>query len=185
MNLNTWSTMALGVMIAAIIIGAGYYWRMSGQYQKERDYARAELDSVKGALVFTDSALTVERLNNIKLKGRKPSTITVIIHDTIPAAIPDTMPTLAIDTTLEAVDSDSLKVWGIPFKANVSYSYPLDMFFYDFQLSTIREIRTIKESNVYSKPAIIIEPTFWQKSQWALIGGGTLAIILLILGATH
>jgi hypothetical protein len=184
MQISQWVLVVIAVIILAIIVGYGYECSGRKIAEKDRDWQKARNDSILAAKVYSDTSYAIEIQKLKVLAGKKPASITIHQIDTVWKTT-DTVASITIDTTLKTVDKDTSHVCEVPFKASIGYLPSFRMFLYDFELGTIKETKTIRQSSVVTNPPVIIEPSFWSYSEYMLIGGGVVAIILLILGAVH
>jgi hypothetical protein len=182
MQLNIWATTLIAVLILGLAIFLGVTYNAKSIAQKDAVYQRARADSILACKVFSDTVLEVTTRELNVLRMRKPAVHIKIVHDTVEIPPSEDLAVLPIDTTLETADSLKREV---PVSGYVSYQKSIDQFFLELYLGTIHEKETITNSNVVNNPPIIIEPTFWQKSQYAVIGAGAMAIIILILNSAR
>jgi hypothetical protein len=175
------------VLILGLAVFAGITFNAKSIAQKDAVYQRARADSIQNALIYSDTTHKVEIKRLQTLLGKKPA---VVIRyaptpkDSSEGILSHPVAQLKIDTSLIAIDTSS-NIYSVPFFADVTYSDSLKLFWYNFELGTLKVTETITNSNVVTNPPIIIEPTFWQKSQYAVIGAGAMAIIILILNSVR
>jgi hypothetical protein len=157
MNIPNWLVVLFGLILIGIIVGLGYQTAGKNEAVKQAAYEKARADSIQNALVFSDTTHSIEIAKLKRIIGQKPASITIHKVDTLWKTA-DTLASVWIDTTLQTVNSDTSKVCEVPFKGSIVYSHAFNMFFYDFDLGTIRETRTIKQSNVVNLPPFPCPP---------------------------
>jgi hypothetical protein len=86
------------------------------------------------------------------------------------------------DTIVEVVDEDSIK-YQVPLSIALTYDYSKSKFGVGIISGIVKKEKTI--SNVVTLPPTIIKPTLIEKAQYALIGGGVVATIALVLILTN
>jgi len=176
-----WKNLAV-ILTVLILMAAPALYILGQKHNVEKDlkYALAERDSVIASKVYSDTTHLIEVKHLQELLGRKPA---VIYKATKPDTVflPNTdVARLDIDTTLNTTDLDSNK-YKIPFVARVDFAN--NFFDYDFKVGTIKEKEIIHNNSVVNKPPIIIEPSFWDNAQKYAIGGGVVAIVVLVFNS--